>query len=66
MADGNGRQGTPAATEDRGVQAVVANGEAQARASTAGDNARGDVIAHGFWTRRRFCIFHIRVRDTDA
>ena len=65
VADGNGGQGTPAATEDGGVQAVVANREAQARASTAGDGVRGNVIARGFWTRRRFCVFNIRVTDTD-
>ncbi|KAL7475331.1 hypothetical protein ACHAW6_001261, partial [Cyclotella cf. meneghiniana] len=31
-----------------------------------GDEARGDVLAHGFWQRARGTIFDIRLCDTDA
>ncbi len=31
-----------------------------------GDEARGDVGAHGFWKRGRTTIFDVRVCDTDA
>ncbi len=31
-----------------------------------GDEARGDVGAHGFWKRGRTTIFDIQVCDTDA
>jgi hypothetical protein len=31
-----------------------------------GDEARGDVLAHGFWQRARGTVFDIRLCDTDA
>ncbi len=31
-----------------------------------GDEARGDVGAHGFWKRRRTTIFDVQVCDTDT
>ena len=34
--------------------------------SGCGDEARGDVSARGFWTRRRVGIFDLRITDTDA
>jgi hypothetical protein len=34
--------------------------------TTLGEEARGDVSAHGFWQRGRSTIFDIRISDTDS
>ncbi len=38
----------------------------RAEGEVLGDEARGDVGAHGFWKRGRTTIFDIQVCDTDA
>jgi hypothetical protein len=38
----------------------------EARNNSAGDEARGDVRARGFWKPREDCIFDIVITDTDA
>ncbi|KAL7474457.1 LOW QUALITY PROTEIN: hypothetical protein ACHAW6_000443, partial [Cyclotella cf. meneghiniana] len=34
--------------------------------NTLGDEARGDVLAHGFWNRGRGTVFGIRICNTDS
>jgi hypothetical protein len=34
--------------------------------TTLGDEARGDVLAHGFWNRGRGTVFDVRICDTDS
>ena len=41
-------------------------GTGGAARNNCGDEARGDVSARGFWSRRRVCIFDLRITDTDA
>jgi hypothetical protein len=45
----------------RGLNAVQRNAN-----EVLGDDARGDVGAHGFWKRGRTAIFDVQVCDTDA
>jgi hypothetical protein len=37
-----------------------------AMTTTLGDEARGDVLAHGFWNRGRGTVFDVRICDTDS
>ena len=34
--------------------------------NTLGDEARGDVLAHGFWNCGRGTVFDVRICDTDS
>eukprot|EP00804_Cyclotella_cryptica_P015082 CCRYP_000640-RA/>CCRYP_000640-RA protein AED:0.42 eAED:0.42 QI:0/0/0/1/0/0/2/0/139 len=34
--------------------------------NTLGEEARGDVSAHGFWQKGRSTIFDVRITDTDS
>ena len=34
--------------------------------NTLGDEARGDVLAHGFWNQGRGTVFDVRICDTDS
>ena len=36
------------------------------RTTTLGDEARGDVLAHGFWNRGHRTFFDIRICHTDS
>ncbi|KAL7474103.1 hypothetical protein ACHAW6_000095 [Cyclotella cf. meneghiniana] len=36
------------------------------RATTLGDEARGDVLAHSFWSQGRGNVFDIRICDMDS
>eukprot|EP00804_Cyclotella_cryptica_P017223 CCRYP_013149-RE/>CCRYP_013149-RE protein AED:0.29 eAED:0.33 QI:0/-1/0/1/-1/1/1/0/324 len=37
-----------------------------ANGNSLGEEARGDVSAHGFWQRARSTVFDVRITDTDA
>eukprot|EP00956_Cyclotella_meneghiniana_P019699 scaffold34083_cov46-Cyclotella_meneghiniana.AAC.3 len=51
------------ATADDAAQAPEGEG---GTSRAAGDEARGDVGARGFWKRRMDCIFDVRLADLDA
>ena len=51
------------ASQATGAEAGVAAG---ARSNTAGDEARGDIAAHGLINRSETCIMDMRVTDTDS
>ena len=48
-----------------GVSATCCDG-AEEEGADLGDESRGDVGCFGFWKKRRFAIFDIRITDTDA
>ena len=54
--------GTRATTTNATTNATTPNG----RNSAPGDEARGDVLAHSFWSRGRGTVFDIRICDTDS
>ena len=47
-------------------QAAGGEAEAEEEGEDLGDEARDDVSARGFWSRRRVTVFDIRITDTDA
>ena len=49
-----------------GAGVVAGHRGGTAAEANLGDEARGDVKAHGFWKRGRGTIFDIRITDTDA
>ncbi|KAL7474445.1 hypothetical protein ACHAW6_000419 [Cyclotella cf. meneghiniana] len=59
---GNGMQA--GATNDANA---ATNATAAAHCTTMlGDEARGNVLAHGFWSQGRGTVFDIRICDTDS
>ena len=56
--------GTAACPE--GAETAYGSQGASGNSRDAGNEARGDVRARGFWKKRRDCIFDVRITDTDA
>ena len=61
----------PAIFYGNGTRATATNAATNAtnpsgRTNTPGDEARGDVLAHCFWSRGRGTVFDIRICDTDS
>ncbi|KAL7474735.1 hypothetical protein ACHAW6_000694 [Cyclotella cf. meneghiniana] len=54
------------ASATNAANAAVNATAATTRATTLGDEARGDVLAHSFWSRGRGTVFDIRICDTDS
>lgn len=55
-----------AATADDADEAAQGSTGEGGTSRSAGDEARGDVRARGFWKKRRDCVFDVRLADTDA
>eukprot|EP00956_Cyclotella_meneghiniana_P034535 scaffold105889_cov35-Cyclotella_meneghiniana.AAC.1 len=54
------------ATADDAAEAQTSVGGQGGTSRAAGDEARGDIRARGFWKRRKDCVFDVRLADLDC